>query len=1191
MQITRFAARQNTRFAARQHTQIACGRLLLILSLALVLVAPLSAQTVYGSIVGTVSDSTGAVIAGATVNLTNTGTNELKTMQSDGNGNYTFVNLLPGNYSIAVEKEGFKRLTRQGIEVQVQSSIRVDAALQVGDSLQTVEVTSETPLLQTQNATIGHEVEARQVQELALNGRNVYNLVALAPGVVPQGGTGNGNAATANVNAWGNYQIGGGAANQSASYIDGAPVNVSYVNSTILVPTQEAIQEFRVMSNDVSPEFGRFAGGIINMSTKSGTNSIHGTVYEFLRNQDLNANLFFNNKAGLARPVYQQNQYGVTVGGPVKKDRTFYFLSWEQMDLRQATTTSTTVPTVAMRTGDFSAKGIPLIYDPLTTILNSSGVYQRTPFQGNKIPVTQLNQAALNLENLLFPLPTNSALSNNYIVSTPRVTDYNQYNARFDHRFSDRDQLFGRFSLWNRNYSSSSALLNTGTGSKWATIQAVLGDTFTITPTTILDVRAAFLRFYDQSLPLTCCNFDFSQIGPAWKQYNTEVTKALLPTPNIVPDNNFNGTPIILETDNSYSLSGSLTKIMGRHTLRFGGEARRIEWYYAQSNSAGTTYTFDSGFTSQFPLAASSVAGSPANTGYGTASFLLGFPSAGSATEPNLSAGLMHYYGLFFNDNFRVNNKLSLQLGLRWESPGSFQERYNSLTTFDPALPQPDLSKATGLPIVGGLVLDGSPQRPNRSWQDAHRALFSPRIGAAYSFRNDLVLRAGFGISDLPNVISFSLGPYNAPVNNSVTTMVTSLDGGLTPNLATTLSNPFPNGIQPPSHTQAFINGLIGQGIQSPLASQPYPYMEQWNVDLQKQFGGNLMVDIGYVGSRGVHLTLYDINIDQIPDQYLSMGNDLLTQVKNPFYGVIPASAGILGQPTVAKGYLLKPFPQYLYTSLDAPAVGDSYYRSLQIKVQKRFKSGGVLLGSYTWSHMTGTVDVLSPWLEANRNNVGGGQGVQDNLNIRGGEYSLSSFDVPHRAVISYVYDLPFGKGQRFLGNVRGVSDKLISGWGLNGITTFQSGFPLALMDASPNLLETDFAIGNGGPGPPGAGVSRPNVVAGCDPAISGSAQSRLSKWFNTACFVQPGPWEFGNEPRVDPILRSQGIANYDFSVSKKTTITERVNLAFRAEFFNIFNRVQFSPPNTQPGSATFGQVTAQYNQPRLIQFGLRLSF
>lgn len=1140
--------------------------------------------------VGNVTDSTGAAVPGAKVTLTNLGTNEPRTALTDGGGNYTFVNLLPGNYGIAVEKEGFKKLSRQPIEIQVNSAIRVDAPLELGDSRQMVDVTAETPLIQTQNATLGHEVETRQVEELALNGRDVFNLIALAPGVVPQGSTMT-SGATVAAGASLQYQMGGGQAGQSAAYVDGAPINVSYVNNVPWVPVQDAVQEFRVVTSDVSPEFGRFAGGIVNISTKSGTNTLHGSAYEYLRNPDLNANSFFNNKAGLPRAVYQQNEYGVAVGGPAKKDRTFYFLSWEQIDLRQASTTSTTVPTVAMRTGDFSAPKIPSLFDPLTTVLQSNGQYGRTAFPGNVIPANRLNQAALNMQNFEFPLPTNTALSTNYTVNVPKVTDANVYLARIDHRFSDRDQFFARYSQVNKNYSGSSALLQTGTGGKNAANNAVMGNTYTITPTTILDVRASYLRDFSFTNPLTCCNFDMSQIGPAWKQYNTEMTLPEVPTPDIIPDNNFNGTPTISEVENIYTLSGSLTKIVGRHTLRMGGEARRIEWMYYQSNSSGSTFTFDSGFTSEYPLAASAVSGSPSNTGYGTASFLLGFPSAGSASEPDKSAGLEHYFGLYFNDSFRVNKKLTLQLGLRWESPGSFRERYNSLTTWDPTLPQTALANATGLPLEGGLVLDGSSQRPNRSWQNS-ASLFSPRVGLAYSPNQSIVVRAGYGIADLPNIVCFGLGPYNAPVNLSVTNMLTSLDGGLTPNLGTTLSNPFPSGIVPPSHSQAFINGLIGQGVQSPIAKDAYPYAQQWNVDVQKQFGRGLVVDVAYAGARGIHLPVYDVNTDQLPDKYLSMGNALLNQVPNPFYGILPASVGVLGQPTVGQGYLLKPYPQYLYTSVLTPSMGDSYYRSLQAKVQKRF-AGGVLLASYSWAHLHGDVDVLDPWTEQNRYDIGGGEGVQDNTNIKGGESSLSSFDVPQRLVFSYVADLPFGQGQKFLGNVHGVPGKLVSGWAVNGITSFQMGFPVALMDASPNTLENDFAIGNGGPGPPGAGVSRPDYTAGCNKAAPNTStlQARLAQWFNTSCFTQPGPWEFGNEPRVDPSIRAPGINNFDLAISKRTAITERVQFVFRAECFNIFNRVQFQGPGSQPGSATFGQITAQYNLPRVFQFATRLTF
>lgn len=1173
-------------------------KILAVFALLLIaVIAPMSAQTVAGSILGTIVDATGAGVPGSNVVLMNLGTNERRATTTSEDGAYQFVNLQPGQYGLTVEKEGFKRFSRQPIAVEVQAAVRIDFALQLGDTSQTVEVSAQTPLLQTQESTLGQVVEGRHVQDMPLNGRNVLNLVALVPGVVPQGNTA-GNPATANVNGWGNYQIGGGMANQSATYIDGAPINVSYVNGTALVPTQDAVQEFKVATNDVSPEFGRFAGGIINMSTRSGTNEFHGTAYEFIRNRSLNANNFFNNRAGTDRAPFSQNQFGVAGGGPVTRDKTFFFTSYEGFILRQGTTNLTTVPTAAMRTGDFSASGIPAIFDPLTTcgtLTNapcaSGAPASRSPFPGKIIPASRINSSAIPLANLLWPLPTSGTVVNNFFTTYSRPYNYNQFMGRLDHRFSEKQSIFARYTQWHKNYTPNAPLQNqTGTGNVYDTKQAVVGDTYSVNATLFADIRLSMLRFNNRTLPMTCCNFDFSKIGPSWAKYQNQATFAMLPEPNVTGMYNFNTIPIILNTDNAYAISSGITKVMGRHSIRFGGEIRRIEWYYAQTNSAGATFTFDSGFTSMLPLASGSTTGSPGNTGYGFASWMLGYPSAGSAQEPALSGGIMHYAGLYVYDQFRVSNKLTLNYGLRWEQPGSFLEKHDSLAVFDLTLPQTALSQATGLNLMGGLSLVNSSRYPSRHWQDLHWKLFSPRVGLAYSLNDKTVIRSGYGISFLPNVVAFSLGPYNSPVNNSTTNMTTTFDGGLTPNTDATLSNPFPNGIVPPQgRSQKFIDNLLGQGIGGPIPNQPSSYVQQWNVDVQRQFGQGLLVDVGYAGSRGVHLPLYSINVNQLPDQYLSKGTDLLTQVQNPFYGVLPASVGVLGQRNVPRGYLLKPYPQYLYMSAYAPNVGDSFYRALQVKAQRRFGGGGVLLVAYTLSRFDGTADVLSPWLEANRFGVGGAQGVQDSTNIAG-EKSLSSFDLPHRLVVSYVLDMPFGKGKRWGSAVSGVTDKLISGWGINGVSTFQSGFPLAFMDASPNALVNNFAIGNAGPGT-GAGVTRPNRVSGCDASISGAATPRIAKWFNTSCFQLPGAFEFGNEPRVDPDLRAQGIDNFDFSVSKRTAITERVKTEFRAEFFNIFNRKQFSPPNTQPGAAQFGQVTAQYNQPRLVQFGLRLSF
>src|SRR5262245_3849375 len=310
-------------------------------------------QAFYGSIVGSITDATSAAVQQANVTLTNLGTGERRAMQTDTSGNYQFVNLVPGQYKIEVEKTGFRRFARDPITVEVQSTIRIDVTMEVGAVTEVIEVTAQTPILQTENASLGQVVESRRVLEAPLNGRNVYGLIALVPGVVPGGQSGTTPTGT-NPFAWGNYQIGGGQSNEHATYIDGAPVNVSYVNLTSLVPTQDAIQEFKVQTNNMGPEFGRLAGGVINMATRSGSNEFHGSLYEFLRNKVLNANTFFNNRAGVARPAFTQNQYGGRVGGPVKKDKTFFFFSYEGFRLRQGASYTYTVPTDAQRAGDFS---------------------------------------------------------------------------------------------------------------------------------------------------------------------------------------------------------------------------------------------------------------------------------------------------------------------------------------------------------------------------------------------------------------------------------------------------------------------------------------------------------------------------------------------------------------------------------------------------------------------------------------------------------------------------------------------------------------------------------------------------------------------------------------------------------------------------------------------------------------------
>jgi hypothetical protein len=836
----------------------------------------------------------------------------------------------------------------------------------------------------------------------------------------------------------------------------------------------------------------------------------------------------------------------------------------------------------------------------------------QTQGANNQIPTSELNQASSNLGKLLWPAPTIAyptanvaAGAVNFNSTVPSVTDYNQWMARGDQNIGSQNKLFERFTDWHKNAAGSSALYNQfGSRSYFATDSAVVGDTITITPTLIADVRASFLRFVDQSHPLSCCKFDYgTSIGPGWANIQSQVTFPMLPFPNVTGMDNFNTAAIILETDNAYVLSGAFTKIVGRHTITFGGEMRKIEWDYAQSNSAGSTFNFPSaeGYTSSSP--------SDKSTGFGFASWMLGAPSLASTSEPALSKGVMWYSGLYVNDSFRFTPKLTINVGVRWEQPGSFTETHGRLTTMLLNLPQPAVTAAmnaggyTGT-FTGGLGLINSSAYPHNDWQELHWDLFSPRVGFAYSPTEKWVIRGGFGVAYLPPTVAFSLGPYNDPLNLAVTNITST---GAAPSIS--MTNPFPNGITTPpvgsSALQGDINSLLGSGIQSPLPNQSYPYEMQWNIGFQKQFGNSTSINVGYAGARGNHLPLYSVNEDQLPDSYIPHAGtgdaeDPFVTVSNPLSaangGPIPTTVPVLGPANVLRGYLEKPHPQYQWMSADSADVGFSFYEALQVLAQKRFGTGGgILSAAYTFSNFVGTADSLTAYLEASRFDVGGGEGVQDNTNIRGnstnpGEYSRSTFQVPNLLVVNYVYPLPFGHGQRFLSQANGVVDKLVGGWIVNGISTFRNGFPLAFQDNNPNLLENTFAAGNAGPGL-GAGVTRPNFTAGCNPKFNTKPSTRLGEWFNTSCYSVPGQYQFGNEPRVDPYLRTQGIDNTDFSAAKDIPIGERYKLDFRAEFFNIFNWTQFSVPNDEADSSSFGKVTAQYNQPRLIQFSGRFTF
>lgn len=1140
-------------------------------------------QTFYGSVVGTVTDQSGSAVPSANVVLINLGTADRRTAQTDQGGSYQFVSLVPGQYRVEVERPGFRRFAREPITVEVQSAVRIDIPMQVGDVSQVVEVTAQTPLLQTENASLGQVVESRKVLEMPLNGRNVFGLVALVPGVVPGGQSGTTPTGT-NPFAWGNFQIGGGQANQSASFIDGAPINTSYINLTALVPTQDSIQEFRVQTNNLGPEFGRLAGGAINLTTKSGTNAFHGSAYEFFRNRVLNANTFFNNRANVQRPAFSQNQYGVNVGGPIFRDKTFFFGSWEGFRLRQGASYVYTVPTDAMRAGDFSnvrnaAGALVPIYDPLTTCgrlgnapcareANGNEIITRQQFPGNVIPANRLDPAARVLTN--YWARSNGPGEpftnvNNYTANASVGGDNDQVNGRVDHTFSEKHRVFFRYTWWD-NLNLPIDPYNTRTcvdrcTETFTTNQGVFGDTYAISPTLVADVRLSVLRFsYDRTSLTT--GYDLTQLGwPA--SLNDQVVFRVVPQPVVVGYNDVwrtsgTGSTIVARND-VFSLSPNLTHIRGSHTLKFGAEIRRNTHNYYQQNNPSGSFDFNNLLTASSPFGGTG--------GNGFASFLLGYGSGGGVTNNALVAGQMIYRAFYAGDQWNATPRFTINYGVRFERMGPWSERFDRMSVLLPDAPN-GLAARTGLPLRGNVGLVNSPDNPSRNNTKLGN-LLAPRLGLAYRLSERTVVRAGYGIFFLPNDVAFGFAPNNDIVNAFNNQFVGTTDGSITPQ--DTLRNPFPNGLIPaPGTNPDFQRLFYGQNITAPIYDEAHGYAQQWNLDIQRELPGGIAVSVAYAGSKGTHLPGPDQQLNQLPEQFLALGAQLQQQVPNPFFNII--DRGPLSLPTIARGRLLRPYPQYDNVAMRNPPNRNSIYHSGQLKVEKRFARGGSVLGSYTWSKLISDTDTLTGWLEP-----GGGAGnVQNHYNIRA-ERSLALYDTPHRAVISYIYDLPFGKGQPFGSDVTGVADKLISGWGLNGVTTFQSGTPLPVSVGA----NTTNSFGGG---------QRPNRT-GVSADRDGSAQSRLNQWFNTAAFSPPPAFTFGNAARTMPDARSHGIANYDFTLFKNTAITEGVNLQFRTEVFNLFNRARFGYPGTAIGTPQFGIVSGQFNDPRLVQLALRLLF
>jgi hypothetical protein len=1122
------------------------------------------AQQITGSVTGTVTDPAGAAVTKAVIQLTNTGTGAVQSAATDESGNFRFLLLPPGTYSLQVSSAGFKLFRRDGIIVEVDRSLAIPVALQIGQVSETVEVSGGSPLLEPNTSSLGTVMEEKKVEDLPLNGRNPMGLANLIPTVRGIGYFGGQVLSSWRLAAVG---IGGGQPLTNGYLVDGI-ANDKMVNSgPMTFLTVDSTEEFKVQTNAMPAEFGRTSGGLISMISKSGTNQVHGSLFEFLRNDKLNANDFFANRAGRQIPPDKVNQFGGTAGGPLIRNKLFYFFNYEGYRERSSSIETINSPTTAQRSGDFSttttsAGQLIVVYDPATTRADPAnpGKFIRDPFVGNRIPAERINTVGQNILSY-YPQPNLPGLSANLFLISPVPINKDYESIRLDYNISSSRRLSGRFLDDRLDWHFANFFRNIadvdGRTIKIPRRNAFLGYTDTLSPTLLFDARIGFHR-QTEAYNTPSQGFDITRLGmPAsllrQSQPAPGAPQGSFPRLSVSDLTTFGGTDASANHTVTGSASATLTKIHGAQTWKLGYEFRLYQSNVFGVSSPVGSYTFNRAFTQgPNPDQASATAG------YSVASLLLGVPAGAFAGINAAATDSLKYHALFFQNDWKVLRKLTLNLGLRWDKEGAPTDRYNIFANFDPAIPSP--LQVPGLNLRGGLVYPGVNGRP-REFNTSSNRDFQPRFGFACQLQPKTVLRGGYGVLFVPT----TQASYPAIGFSSRTSMVTSTDGGRTP--ANTISNPFPNGlIQPTGSSLGALTG-VGTNLTGQLFNIGRGYSQQWNFTVQHQPWNNWLFEAAYVGNRGVHLFMYNQNLNWLPNQYLSLGTALGNLVPNPFFGII--TSGPLAAAQVPQAQLLLPFPQFtaLSSSLQGGVVNpnsflnSSIYHALTLKVEKRFSSGFSLLASYAASKLLDLGDNLT------QVRPGGVTGyVVQNWNNLAAERSKSLYDVPQRLVMTALWNVPFGK----TGNP--LYRAAAGGWQLNAITTIQSGLPIPLGAT---------VLGGG---------DRPNVVPG---ASDKPATQSLSQWFNTAAFSAPAPFTYGNVSRTLPDISSDGVFSMDLSAFKNFTVRERYQLQLRAEAFNFTNTPVFDTPGTLYGTPTFGVVTATaFNpHPRVVQLGLRLKF
>ncbi len=1094
---------------------------------------PAGAQPTAAAVSGVVRDPSGLPVSNAAMELANGGTDAKFVAESDRNGAYQFFAVPTGTYRLTARRSGFATLCRDGIVVRAGDRIGLDVDLRVGDVSESVVVTAAAPLLQSSRGTASFVVEQKKIVTLPLDGRNFVPLIALSPGVnLPPG------SLLPRIN---------GSRPRTSEYIyDGISVLQPEPGQVAFYPIVDAIEEFRVETNSYSAEYGRSNGGVILVNQKSGSNAVHGTLFEFFRNEALNArNLFATIDA---KPRFRRNQYGFVVGGPIRKNKTFYFVDWQGTRLNTGVVRTSTVPTSAQKRGEFTQP----VFDPRTTGQTTSGL-ARTAFPNNAIPLDRFDGAALVVMDR-YPAPNvftaagAEAAANNYRRVGNDETAADQFDGRMDHYFSPRHRVFSRYS-YVRDRSRPAAPLPDGSGTLTAAFigntltraDSVAGEhTWNLSPTSVNQFRFGFTRrgldrtALSTGRPATQIsgipNIPLTSFRDVLPTYDIAGLQQLGPPAN----GNAKFTTSVTQFADSFSW------MKERHGMKAGMDVRLERLDVLQPPSPTGNFQFTNIFT-----AGLSAGGTPAaNTGDSFASFLLGqvtrfnIDAQTEVLKPRASIA-----EIYLQDDWRATRRLSVNLGVRY-------------TLNMPSTVAGDRGAVFNLQTqrLDYLGVNGFP----RTARNLEKKNFGPRVGLAYKIADSFVIRSGYSMTWMEQAGITT--PFTTPLFPFIQTLGQQTLNNIDP--AFILSQG-PTVVPQPAGPDA---GL-GQEVFGVQRNNGSGYARQWNLSLQKTLGQNWSLEAGYLGSKLTRLGVPDVNLNQLTVEQLALGPQLTQQVANPYFGQIPAHTS-LGAPTIPQAQLMRPYPRFTTVALYRNNTGHSTYHSFQSRVEKRFSGGLTFSVAYTFSRLID--DAGAVFDSAVLTGPAANFQAADSFNRRL-EKDASSGNMPHIFSSGFVYELPFGRGRAHA--LTGWRDAFAGGWQIAGIVRMQSGSPIAVTQAT-NL--NAFA---------GFGIQRPNRLS--DPALPPNQRTK-ERYFNTGAFTQAAQFTLGNSSR-NPV-RGPGYRTADVMAGKTFAITERVRVEFRAEAFNVTNTPPLGNPNGSFGNAAFGSITTALD-PRVFEFVVKLQF